>query len=196
MGQRAIVAVLAGGHGRRLGGAKAARLLAGRALISYPLAAARAAGLKAIVIAKHATTLPPLEEPILYEPMEPVHPLCGVLTALDHAAALNPPAAVVLTACDMPFLTAPLLAWLAELDGAAMAVTDGQAQPLLGRCLPEHRAVLRQALAEGMPLIAAIEALAPRKLDASELGRFGAPERLCFNVNEPADLRVAEAWLA
>lgn len=50
-------AVLAGGRGSRLGGAKPTAELAGRPLISYPLAALAAAGLEAFVVAKPSTDL-------------------------------------------------------------------------------------------------------------------------------------------
>jgi len=50
-------AVLAGGQGSRLGGAKPTADLAGRPLISYPLAALAAAGIEPFVVAKHSTDL-------------------------------------------------------------------------------------------------------------------------------------------
>jgi molybdopterin-guanine dinucleotide biosynthesis protein A len=49
--------VLAGGRGSRLGGAKPTAELAGRPLVSYPLAALAAAGLDAVVVAKPGTDL-------------------------------------------------------------------------------------------------------------------------------------------
>jgi molybdopterin-guanine dinucleotide biosynthesis protein A len=190
-----IVAVLAGGRGERLGGAKAMTPLGGRPLICHPLAAARGAGLEALVVAKPSTRLPPIAEVVLHEPEQPRHPLCGVLTALEHAAARSPAPAVLLLACDMPFLTSPLLGWLASLDGAAMAELGGRPQPLLSRCEPGHLPVLRRALEERRSLSGALRELAPRVVDERELARFGSPERLCFNVNDAEDLRRAEQWL-
>jgi molybdopterin-guanine dinucleotide biosynthesis protein A len=192
---RAIAAVMAGGRGARLGGSKALSALGGRPLICYPLAAAREAGLETIVLAKRSTPLPPLDEHVLYEPEHPRHPLCGVITALELAATRAPSPAVLLLACDMPFLTSPLLAWLASLQGAAMAEVGGRLQPLLARCLPEHLTVLEAALTAQLSLRAAIAALAPAIVSEPELSRFGSPERLCFNVNDADDLRRAEAWL-
>jgi len=192
---RAIVAVLAGGGGRRLGGEKPLAVLGGGPLIERPLAAAREAGLEAIVVAKRSTRLPPLAEPVLYEPERPRHPLCGVIAALELAARRSPAPAVVTLACDMPFLTGALLGWLASLDGVAMAEVGGRPQPLLARCLPEQLPILRAALGEQRSLRAAIGALSPRIVDERELSRFGDPERLCFNVNDADDLRLAEGWL-
>jgi molybdopterin-guanine dinucleotide biosynthesis protein A len=193
--QRAIVAVLAGGRGARLGGAKALALLGGRPLISWPLAAARDAGLEAVVIAKPSTPLPPLAEQVVHEPAQLRHPLCGVIAALELAAARSPAPAVLLLACDMPFLTGALLGWLAIIDGAAMVEVSGRPQPLLARCLPEHLPVLREALGAERSLSGSIGAIAARIVDEQELSVFGDPERLCFNVNDDADLRRAEGWL-
>ena len=193
--QQAIVAILAGGRGERIGGEKALALLGGRALIHRPLAAAREAGLETIVVAKRASALPPLPEPVVHEPDAPSHPLCGVLAALELAAARSPAPAVLLVACDMPFLTGPLLAWLAGLDGAVMAHVGGRAQPLLARCLPAQLPALRRALAERRSLREAIGGLEPRIVDERELSRFGSPQRLCFNVNHAEDQALAEGWL-
>jgi len=89
--------VLAGGRGRRLGGAKPTAELGGRPLIAWPLAAAREAGLEAVVVAKAATPLPSdLDVPVWTEPDEPVHPLAGLVHALERADGR----AVVAVACD------------------------------------------------------------------------------------------------
>lgn len=192
---RAVVAVLAGGRGERLGGNKAMALLGGRPLIERPLEAARGAGLEAIVIAKRSTALPPLREQVHYEPESPRHPLSGVIAALELAAERSPAPAVLLLACDMPFLTSPLLDWLAGLDDVAMVEVGGRPQPLLARCVTARLPSLRAALASERPLRDAIAALAPRIIDACNLSRFGDPDRLCFNVNSREDLRIAETWL-
>jgi molybdenum cofactor guanylyltransferase len=192
---RAIVAVLAGGRGERLGGDKAMALLGGRPLIERPLEAARGAGLEAIVVAKRSTPLPPLREQVHYEPESPRHPLCGVIAALELAAERSPAPAVLLLACDMPFLTSPLLDWLAGLGGVEMVEVRGRPQPLLARCSPEQLPVLRAALDARLPLRDAMAALSPQIVDERELSRFGDPERLCFNVNSPEELRIAEGWL-
>jgi molybdopterin-guanine dinucleotide biosynthesis protein A len=194
--RRAIVAVMAGGLGKRLGGAKPSAVLAGRPLICHPLAAAAEAGLEAIVVAKPSTVLPLLDVRVAHEPEQPRHPLCGLVAALRLAAARPRPPAVVAVACDMPFVTGPLLRWLAGLDGAAMAHVDGRDQPLLGRWPVGGLPLVAQALAEGRPLRSGLAALEPTILEEGELSRFGDPTRLCFNVNDPDDLRAAGEWLA
>ena len=194
--QDAIVAVLAGGLGERLGGAKPSVALGGRALICHPLQAAREAGLEAIVVAKTTTTLPPLQVQVVHEPQEPQHPLRGIVTALSFAAALPRSPAVVALACDMPFVTAALLQWLAGLEGPVIAQVDGRAQPLLARLPVESLPLLERALAAERSLQSSLGELSPSIVSDSELTRFGDPARLCFNVNDAAQLHAAGRWLA
>jgi molybdopterin-guanine dinucleotide biosynthesis protein A len=193
---RPIVAVLAGGRGTRIGGAKSTRALAGRSLISYPLSSARAAGLEAVVVAKPDTALPAIQERVIVEPDGPRHPLCGALAALEHAQRRSPGSGVVVVGADMPLVTPALLRALARLDRAVLLEVDGRRQPLPVRLLPTHARSLRGALEAESSLRAAFAALDPRVLVEDELRAFGDPRRLCFSVNTPADLRRAERWLA
>lgn len=186
------MAVLAGGRSTRMGQAKAAALLGGRPLIAYPLAAAREAELTAVVVAKPDSPLPALEVEVWHEPSQPVHPLCGLVHALAHAGGRP----VVVVAADLPFVTAPLLAWLAAGDGAPGAtvpVACGRLHPLLARYEARALAPLSDALAAQSPVRDAVRALAPRLIDLSALGD---PGRLTFNVNAPSDLARAETMLA
>jgi molybdopterin-guanine dinucleotide biosynthesis protein A len=193
-----IVAVLAGGRGARIGGEKATRALAGRPLLDYPLAAAREAGLEALVVAKGETQLPSrLAEAVIVEPARPHHPLCGVVAALEHAAQRAPAPAVVLAGCDMPFLTPALLVWLAAaLEPAVLFELGGRPQPLPARCRPEHLPALRDALAAEASLREAFQALEAAVVGERELACFGDPRRLCFSVDRAEDLDSAEHMLA
>jgi molybdenum cofactor guanylyltransferase len=191
----AIAAVLAGGLGERLGGGKPAATLAGRPLIEYPLKAASEGGLGAIVVAKRSTVLPRVDALVIREPDEPRHPLCGVVRALEFASQMRGRPAVVTLACDMPFLTGPLLAWLAGLEGTVMARVDGQPQPLLSRWSPAALLPLERAVDEHRSLRSVLAELAPMIVTEGELSRFGDPARLCFNVNDRADLAAARGWL-
>jgi molybdopterin-guanine dinucleotide biosynthesis protein A len=184
----ATATVLAGGAGSRLGGAKATALLGGLPLIEHVIAAARAGGLDPVVIAKARSPLPPLDCPILIEPDEPRHPLLGIVTALRE---LDEPA-VTVCACDMPFVTGPLLAWLAAID-APLVVTaaGGETQPLLGRYAASLLARLEAALAEGLSMRELASELGARVVGAAELERFGDPIKLCSSINTPAELAAA-----
>jgi molybdenum cofactor guanylyltransferase len=177
-----IVAVLAGGRGRRMGGLKPLAELAGRPLVEHPVAAAAAAGLRAVVVAKPGTPLPSGLE-VWHELDEPVHPLLGIVTALERAGG-----PVVAVGCDMPFVSGELLARLAAGPEAAVAV-DGRLEPFPARYEPAWLPALRAALADEAPLRATLEALGPATIELDD----PAPLR---SVNTPADLAAAHDELA
>ncbi|MDQ2630992.1 MAG: molybdenum cofactor guanylyltransferase [Actinomycetota bacterium] len=186
-----IVAILAGGRSRRMGRPKPSAELGGRPLVSYPLVAARAAGLEPWIVAKRGSELPPTECRVLEEPDEPRHPLCGIVAALRAAR----PAPVVAVAADMPFVEGELLGYLATRKAAAAVEAEGRLQPLLARYSSAALEPLERALAGGAPATAALEDLKPEVIDETALRRFGDPGRICFNVNSPADLERAEQLL-
>ncbi len=169
--------------------------MAGRPLISYPLAAARQAGLETVVVAKRATVLPALKETVLIEPDQPAHPLCGILAALDFALTRSPSPGVLFLACDMPFLTGELLQAMAAFEGATLSEVGGRLQPLPARIETPHRPALSDSLDAQGSLRAALQALEPHVMSEVELSRFGMPQRLCFSVNSPAELAAAEQVL-
>jgi molybdopterin-guanine dinucleotide biosynthesis protein A len=174
----ALAAVLAGGRGRRMGGAKTLAQLEGEPLIARPISAAVAAGLEVVVVAKAATPLPQLDVPVWREPDGPVHPLLGIVTALERAER-----PVLAIACDMPFLTSDLLARLAAGPEAAVRVGD-RAAPFPARYDPAHLPALRVALAREASLQATVAALAPALLE-------GVDDRVLANINTPEELANA-----
>jgi molybdenum cofactor guanylyltransferase len=174
-----IVAVLAGGRSRRMGAPKALVPLGGEPLIARPLAAARAAGLEPVVVAKAALAV---DAPVWLDAHPTSHPLAGLLTALARGP-------VVAVACDQPWVTGELLAALAAHPGP-FAVPAGL-QPFPGRYAPHP--LLEEALREQAPLRATLARLAPAELD---LAPFGDPARLVASVNTPEELARAEAELA
>jgi molybdopterin-guanine dinucleotide biosynthesis protein A len=186
-----VGAILAGGEGTRIAGSKALVQLAGRPLISYPLGAVIAAGLEPLVVAKLATELPDLDVRVVRERARDAHPLHGVIAALE-AAGGRP---VVVVACDMPFVSRELLAWLGRATGTVLPRVRGVAQPLLARYEAAASAPLAAAVREGRSARAAAASLRPRLLDETDLAAFGDPLRLFFNVNDACDLKRAAALL-
>jgi molybdenum cofactor guanylyltransferase len=212
----ALGVVLAGGRGSRLGGAKPTADLAGRPLISYPLAALAEAGLEAVVVLKPGTDLGgrPLSREtglkttapdgagqrttaaegdvaVLYEPAEPVHPLAGIVAALRQTGR-----PLVVIGCDFPFVPAALLRALADApEPLVVPAPGGELQPLVARWTPVLLPALEDALAREEPLRRTVAALSPRLLDDAELAPFGDPARVFFNVNTPADLDAAARLL-
>jgi molybdopterin-guanine dinucleotide biosynthesis protein A len=186
-------AILAGGRGTRLQRPKATAPLGGRPLLEYPLRALESAGLETVLVAKCDTQLPPDAAQLWEEPDEPVHPLLGIVTALEQADGR----AVLACGCDLPFVSPALAARIAE-DGADLVIprTGERLHPLLARYTTGLLPPLREALAREAPLHETLIGLDPVILDEHELRAFGDPARLLFNVNTPADLARAEAMLA
>lgn len=197
--RQAVVAVLAGGAGKRIDGEKATVRLAGRPLVYYPLAAAAQASLTAVVVAKRATALPPLNVQTLLEPDEPRHPLCGIVAALDRLEA-----PVLAVGCDMPFVAPALLERLSapasrapdSPQGAVAIEVEGRLQPLPALYLPRQRSALERALAKGASMRETLRLLRPDVLGTTELEGLGDPSLLLFSVNDRRDLQMAERRLA
>ena len=159
-GMEVLGAVLAGGAGKRVGGGKAQLLLCGRPLVHYPIAAMRAAGLApVVVVAKRDTPLPELDVTVVHDASDVLHPLAGILAALDHTGG-----PVVVVATDMPDVPPQLLRRLAEADPDAavvVALADGRMEPLCARYSLAARPALETALADEAPMRATVEALGP-----------------------------------
>ena len=172
-----LAAVLAGGSGERIGGAKATVQLDGRPLISYPLEAALDALGAVAVVAKDDVELPPLDQraELWIEPDEPRHPAVGVIEALRRARG----SAVVVIACDLPLLTSEVVGLLATADAegsvAGLASAAGRPQPLLARYEPTALEALLEFDFDA-PMTEQVMALMPTLIDV--------PPEASFNVND------------
>lgn len=180
--------ILAGGRGRRMGGAKATVELDGRPLISYPLGAMTTVLDEVVVLAKADTQLPSLPGATVWIESHPQHhPLIGIMQALGLAGGR----AVLVCAADLPFVTPMLIRRLATEDarGAPAVLTSakGQVQPMLARYEPEALRLLPATPADRplRELVAAIGATVLQVDDPAEL----------LNVNAPEDLLQAAAIL-
>jgi molybdopterin-guanine dinucleotide biosynthesis protein A len=177
-----IGAILAGGEGRRLGGAKALVELGGRPLISYPLTTLRAVLDEVAVVAKPDTQLPALPPgvEVWVEPLRPRHPVAGIIEALRRAGGRP----VLVCAADMPFVTPATVVRLATADPAGAPAVIAASNPLLGLYLPEAARELRAAAGERRPLRQLVAALGLRTI--------AIPQRELFNVNTERDLQAAQ----
>jgi molybdopterin-guanine dinucleotide biosynthesis protein A len=179
--------VLAGGAGSRLGQrSKPGALLAGRPLVSYPVAALAPLCERVAVVCKPGTELPELPGTERWdEPERPRHPLVGIVHALERAAG-----PVLVCAADMPFVTPDACRTLLSAVGGAngspavVAVAGGRLQPVLGLYAPAALQHLREA-PEDTALTATVESLDPV--------RVALPPALVRSVNTPEELAEAEA---
>ncbi len=179
---RPLGAVLAGGAGRRVGGAKATAPLLGEPLIARPLRAMGAVLGDVVVVAKADTELPFLGDvAVLVEPSEPRHPAVGILRALERAGERG----VLVCACDMPFVDASTVAALVGALGVASA--GGELQPLLGFYGVDTRDALERGASAGASMRAIVAALEPLAIEVGQ--------EVAFNVNTPEELARAEEIL-
>lgn len=179
-----------------MGGEKAGALLAGRPLISYPVAALRAAGLDPFVVTKAdrpVDGLPGIDDvEVVVEPDEPRHPLLGVLTALRRAGRRP----VIVTGCDLPLLPPEYLRWLATRPGGTVLPrVEGRLQPLAARYGPDAASEVEHGVRTEAPMKAVIAGLSATVVAEEDLRRFGDPSRTFANVNTPKDLVAIERIL-
>jgi len=187
--------ILAGGAGRRMGGADKALLqLAGRPLLSHVIErfAPQVAGLALSAngdparFAGFGLTVLPDEARL--------GPLSGVLAGLRHAAALGADA-VVSVPVDSPFLPgdlAPQLCLAAETSptGLAIAAAGGRDQPVFALWPVGLAAALAGFLAsDAKPKITDFTAA-----HGAAVARF-RDEAAFRNLNTPDDLALAETLL-
>lgn len=191
---RVMGVILAGGGGRRMGGADKALLrLAGVPLVAH--AADRLAPqVEALALSANGdparfafTGLPVLADSLSQGP------LSGVLAALDWAAEQGADA-VVSVAVDTPFFPCDLVPrlWLAGNGGLAVAESGGRLHPTFALWPVPLRAALRAALAQGEARMMAF-CTAQEAVQAAFPG--GTPDPF-FNLNTAEDLALAEAALA
>lgn len=185
--------VLAGGEGRRIGGAKPQRRLGGRTLLAHALARAGAFSDRVGLAVRHpaqagdagAATV------ILDAPVE--GPLGGLTAALAYAREQGRAAVLTLPA-DMPFAPPDLAARLGAALGphvAAIAASGGRLHPVCG--------LWRVAALDSLPAYAASGRRSLRGF--AEAAGFTAvdwpvePADPFFNINTAEDLAAAEARL-
>ncbi len=149
------------------------------------------------VVAATAEAYPWAGVPVLADRYPERGPLGGIATALQQAQ--TPFLAAV--ACDMPFVSGPLLAYLADFLAAhpridiALPRDEHDIQPLhavyrVARTEPAFVATLQRPRAS---IRAAFRGLRVRLFPATELASF-QPQRAFWNINTPTEyqaLRIA-----
>ncbi len=148
-----VVLILAGGEGRRIGGDKPQRRLAGMRLIDHALRLAARWTDEPIVAARSSAQLGALDAPIIADDPGIAGPLGGLAAGLDHARRTGAARLLAIPA-DMPFLPDDLADRLtaaleASDGGAALAQSGGQLYPICALWDVGVRAALPAYLATG-----------------------------------------------
>lgn len=191
-------AILAGGQSRRFGAPKALAEIDGVPIIARVRDALLGAAADVVLITGQPELFAGLQLPARPDAAEGAGVLSGVHTALLWAREAGH-GAVFCVACDMPFLSAPLLRRLCKRweESGADAVVPASSGPLgfeplyalySAAALPEVEARVRRG---ECALGRLIDALDTDRLPLAEVLRFGDPDTLFLNVNTPEDYQRA-----
>ncbi len=173
--------LLTGGASRRMGTDKARLVLNGETLAARSARVLAAACDPVIEVGPGVSDLPAIQE-------DP--PGAGPLVALlAGVGALGNPRVVVLLACDLPFVEAPLLRLLVEWPGTGtvIPVVDGRSQYACARYGPAALDAAAFALRAGDASLRAISQSECEFLDQSHWGDV-ASARALADVDTPEDL--------
>lgn len=187
-----MVAVLAGGEGRRMGGVKALRPFRGAPLVAHALSLARGWSDQVVVAVREAAQLgDAVEADLAFDRPDIPGPLAGLAGALQHARDAGADRLFTLP-CDMPRLPRTLPAQLAAAlgpdDGVALPRIEGELQPTCGLWrvsaldrLPAYRAAGQSSL-RGFAAACGLAVV-----------DFGPEAAAAFaNINSPEDLARLE----
>jgi molybdopterin-guanine dinucleotide biosynthesis protein A len=179
-------AILAGGQATRFGGRdKSALLVDGRGILERQIAALAPAVDEVLIVGGPRATI------------HDIVPGCGPLGGLHAALTAARGDAVLLVACDMPYLSTPFLAYLLALAAGAEIVVPQSERGYHPLCAVYTRACLDPAavrLADRrLTMRELVDSMRTRVVRVDEIRRFGDPDRLLANVNTPADYAGLEA---
>jgi molybdopterin-guanine dinucleotide biosynthesis protein A len=179
-------AILAGGQATRFGGRdKSALLVDGREILERQIAALAPAVDDVLIVGGPRATI------------HDIVPGCGPLGGLHAALTAARGGAVLLVACDMPYLSTPLVAYLLSLATEADVVVPQSERGYHPLCAVYTRACLDPVAARladrRLKMRELVDSMRTRVVPVDEIRRFGDPDRLLANVNTPADYAGLEA---
>jgi molybdopterin-guanine dinucleotide biosynthesis protein A len=189
----ASAAILAGGQARRLGGVDKSRLIVdGRTILDRQIDVLRGLSDDLMLVG----ALPDRADPRC-RLVEDGSPGLGPLAGLDAALEAMHSDVLLVVACDMPFITRPLMQRLLDLAPGVDAVVPRSNRghhPLCAIYAASCRPVVRQQLeARHLAVHATLARLRVREAGADELAGLGDLDHLLANVNTAAELHGVTA---
>ena len=189
--------ILAGGRSRRLGRDKAVEPFDGEPLIRRVIRRASEAvsAQQVVVVVADPVRAAALPLDADHRVAVDVFPDCGSLGGIYTGLDASITQWSLVTACDMPFLSTPLLARLVELRhgvDAVVPVVDGRPEPTHAlynrRCLSAIESRLR---AGQLKISGFFDDVAVRYVPEAEMRNFDPDLLSFFNINRPEDLSLA-----
>jgi molybdopterin-guanine dinucleotide biosynthesis protein A len=186
-------AILAGGRARRFGGADKSTLRVGPAsILERQLDALDGLADRVYVVGGDPGPFERRGLRAVPDRLPNAGALGGIYTALVEAESPH----VLVVACDLPFLTASLLARLGGLaddehDAVVPRTRDGR-QPLCAVYARRLAGTVRRQIDSGhLKIQELLEAIRVRELGPDDIARLDPDGRLFLNVNTPGDLELA-----
>jgi molybdopterin-guanine dinucleotide biosynthesis protein A len=190
------VAIQAGGQSERMGRDKALLPLGDRPLIQHVLDRVAGLGDEILITTNRPEDYTAFGARLASDVVPGAGALAGLHTALSAAWGET----ILVLACDMPFVSRPLLAHLLSLAPEADVVAPrpgGEYEPLHAvyacSCLPAVEAALQ---AGEERVISFYSKVRVRAVEQEELAGYDPAGLSFFNINSPEDLTRAEEILA
>ena len=196
-------AILAGGRSTRFGGRdKSALVVDGRTIFDRQVSELSQIADEILLVGAAIGREP---RPRVM-PIADLIPGCGPLGGLHAALTAARGDPVVVVACDMPYVSAPFLAYLAGLAGthgergkgdefdAIVPQTERGYHPLCAVYTHAVIAPIERRLSAGhFTMTDLLADVRLRVVAADDIARFGDPHRLLANVNTPSEHESLEA---
>ncbi len=189
------ISIQAGGKSQRMGRDKALVHLAGKPIIEHILERIEGLGDEILITTNTPADLAYLNIRMESDTTPGSGSLIGLQTALKAAQCSH----TLVLACDMPFVSRPLLEYMIELIPLGDVIVpqhDSYFEPLHAiysqRCLPPIEAALSMG---DTSIISFYEQVQVRTVNELELARFDPRGMSFFNVNTPEDLAHAEDFI-
>jgi len=189
------ISIQAGGQSQRMGRDKALVHLAGKPLIEHVLSHVGGLGDEIIITTNHPEGLSYLGIRLESDPIPGAGSLAGLHTAMKAAHHAH----TLVLACDMPFISRPLLEYMVELSPKADVIVplrNGFFEPLHAvysqSCLQPIETVLMDG---NTNVVSFYDHVQVRIIDEIELAQYDPRGMSFFNINTPEDLAQAEDYL-
>jgi molybdopterin-guanine dinucleotide biosynthesis protein A len=183
--------ILSGGENKRMGKDKAFLTIAGIPMIEHVLKALRNATDRVIIVTNSPQAYASYDATVVTDASAKRGPLTGIYTGLLHSAdEYN-----IVVACDMPFLNASLLSYMAGLVGDYDVVV-----PKVGEYIEPLHAIYRKQLLPVMEkriqrdarqIRGVFSEVRVRYVTESEIDRFDPKRRSFKNLNTPEEYKEA-----
>jgi molybdopterin-guanine dinucleotide biosynthesis protein A len=188
------VVILAGGEGRRIGGGKPHRLLAGKSLLDRAIGQARGWSNLIAISSRPQTPAYSYKDIPLLDDKSDRGPISGIGSALTFAREHGVDRVLTIP-CDTPFLPAELCDRLNEAltprTGVALAASGGRTHPTCGLWRVTNLKDLSTYLASGRASLRGFAEV----ICAIEVEWSNEPADPFFNINTANDLAAAEVML-